>query len=194
MNSNLIDSIGGLMSNPWEPVLIESVDMNIELRYAREILRLRGAEVLEPEVDAGQPARIRLTLLPYSGAPITRVVSVPLPAHLAGETLTLEINPGYAEERDRAEPENLAEFVRTLADRVYPPKSLVVSFEAGDGAVAYRGHVATHLPPGALDSIRPVTTSVAPSSFKSRVRHVVPMPEYVIGQDKVEVTINPVLK
>ena len=33
--------------------------MEIELRFAREILRLRGAELLEPEIDAGQPARIR---------------------------------------------------------------------------------------------------------------------------------------
>ena len=43
--------------------------MTIQLRYARDILRLRGSEMLDPEVAAGQPARIRLTLIPYASSP-----------------------------------------------------------------------------------------------------------------------------
>ena len=75
--SNLVRAIATVLNNPWQPAIIESASMDIELRYARDILRLRGADLLESEIDAGAPARIRLTLVPYSGPDVTRVVSVP---------------------------------------------------------------------------------------------------------------------
>jgi len=97
--SNLVRAIGAVMNNPWKPAFIERVSMEMELRYSREILRLRGAEALAPEIDAGQPAKIRLTFQPFSGPEVKRIISVPIPPHLAGQTLTLDIGPGYAEER-----------------------------------------------------------------------------------------------
>ena len=64
-------------------------------------MRLRGAELLEPEIEVGKLARIRVTLVPYSGPEQTRILSVNLPIHLAGQTVALDIAPGYAEERGR---------------------------------------------------------------------------------------------
>jgi hypothetical protein len=194
LNSNLVSAVGGLMNNPWETVLIERADMEMKLQFAREILRLRGAEVLEPEVEAGKPARIRITLVPYSGPARTRVVTVPIPAHLAGQTLTLELRPGYAEERDISDPETLDAFIANLVNPTYPPKSLVISYLTGSGAVAFKGHVATNLPPGALDSLRPTSSSVAPDAFKSELRQVIALDEYLTGEDKVTVTVKPVLR
>jgi hypothetical protein len=194
IRSNLIRAAGALINNPWEPVIIESADMEIELRYAREILQLRGAELLEPEVDAGEPARIRLTLVPYAGPEVQKVISVPLPAHLAGQTVTLEIAPGYTEQRDMADPENVRSLVKNLENPLFPIKSVVVSYSGGDGAVSFKGHVARNLPPGAIDAIRPTTASVAPDAFKSTSRHVIPLGEFMVGEDRVEVTVKPVLR
>src|SRR5688572_8935741 len=67
IQSNLVRAVGSLLNNPWEPVMIESARMDIELRFAREILRLRGADILDKEVEAGGSARVRLTLVPYAG-------------------------------------------------------------------------------------------------------------------------------
>lgn len=194
IRSNLVRAAGALLNNSWEPVIIERADTEIELRFAREIMRLRGAEVLEPEIDAGRPARIRLTLVPWAGPEIHKVISVPIPEHMAGQTISLELSPGYMEERDVAEPDTLAELVRNLEDPVYPPKSIVVSYNASAGAVSYRGHVAKNLPPGAMDSIRPTTSSVAPEAFQPMARHVVPLQDFLVGQDRVSVTIRPVLR
>jgi hypothetical protein len=193
VRSNLVRSMGALMNNPWQPVLIDGVEMTIRLRYARDILRLRGSEILDPEVQAGQAARIRLTLIPYASKPVTRIVSVPIPAHLAGKTLSLEISPGYTEERDLADPDNLGALIHNLAHATYPPKSVIISFNAGDGAVSYKGHVAKDLPPGALDAIRPTSSSVAPDTFRSETRLVVPLPDFMTGQDHVSVEVKPVL-
>jgi len=192
--SNLVRAVGALMNNPWQPVVIESASMDIELRYAREVLRLRGAELLEPELDAGEPARIRLTLVPFSGPDITRVVTVPLPAYLAGQTVSFDIVPGYMEEREAASPDSLAELVKNIENPVYPPKSVVITYQGGGTGVAFKGRVAKNLPPGAMDVIRPTTSSVAPEAFASVTRHVVPLSEFMIGRDRTSVTIRPVLR
>jgi hypothetical protein len=192
--SNLVDAVGALLNNPWEPVIIEAASMDIELRYAREMLRLRGAELLDPEVEAGQAVRIRLVLMPYAGPPLTKVISVPIPRRLAGEDVKLTIRPGYLEERDRPEPENVSELVKVLVDPFYPPKSLVVTYDSGADTVAYKGRVATELPPGAVDLINPTTSSVFPSPYGSVVRYVVPLDEFLVGQDTVTVTVKPILR
>jgi hypothetical protein len=194
IRSNLVRAAGALLNSPWEPVIIESAEMEIELRFAREILRLRGAEVLEPEIDAGEPARIRLTFVPYAGQPITRVITVPIPRHLAGQTVSLEISPGYTENKEKADPESLSDLVRNLEDTTYPPKSILVSFSAGSAAVAFKGHVVRNLPPGAMDAIRPTTSSIAPEAFQSDERVVVPLGQYMTGSDRVSVIVRPVLR
>jgi hypothetical protein len=192
--SNLVDAVGALLNNPWEPVIIEAATMDIELRYAREMLRLRGAELLDPEVEAGQDVHIRLVLVPYAGPQLTKVISVPIPRQLAGEDVKLTIRPGYLEQRDRPEPENVAELVQVLVDPFYPAKSLVVAYSSGAGTVAYKGKVATELPPGAVDLINPTTSSVFPAPYASVVRHVVPLKEFMVGQDTVTVTVKPILR
>ncbi|HEX3778000.1 MAG TPA: SpoIVB peptidase S55 domain-containing protein [Polyangiaceae bacterium] len=192
--SNLIRAMGAILNNPWQPAIIESATMDVQLHYARDILRLRGAELLEPEIDAGQPARVRLTLVPFSGPEITRVVSVPIPAHLAGQTVNLEIEPGYTEDRDQSAPDTLAEMIKNFQDPVYPAKSLVVTFNTGDAGVTFKGHIAKDLPPGALDAIRPETSSVSPETFQTSTRIVVDLPEFMVGRDRVAVTVRPVLR
>jgi hypothetical protein len=195
VRSNLVRAVGTLLNNPWEPVLIESAHMDVELRFAREILRLRGAELLEPEIEAGQPARIRLILVPYAGSGVVqRVITVPIPAHLAGKTVNIDIAPGYTKQRDMAAPDTLAELVKNLEDVTFPPKSVVVSYETGDGAVSYKGHVATNLPPGAIDALRPTTSSIAPEPFGSEARIVVPVDQFMTGRDRVSVVVKPVLR
>ncbi|MEI9941816.1 MAG: SpoIVB peptidase S55 domain-containing protein [Pseudomonadota bacterium] len=194
VRSNLVRAIGTVLNNPWQPAIVESASMDVELRYARDILRLRGADVLESEIDAGAPARIRLTFVPYSGPDVTRVVSIPIPAHLAGQTVNLEIEPGYAEERDQAAPDTLAELIKNFENPVYPAKSAVVSFGTGDAGVTFKGRVAHDLPPGALDVIRPETSSIAPETFATTTRVVVDLPQFMVGRDRVSVTVRPVLR
>jgi hypothetical protein len=192
--SNLVRAIGAVLNNPWKPAFIEGVSMDIELRFARDILRLRGVDVLDPEVDAGKPVRLKLTLSPYTGPDVTRVVSLNMPAHLAGQTVSIEVVPGYLEDREEASPDTLAELIENLKDPTYPPKSAVLVFSAGGSAVTFKGRVAKNLPPGALDTLRTTATSVAPDAFQSSVRQVVPLTEFMIGRDKVTVSVRPVLR
>jgi hypothetical protein len=193
VRSHLVSSVGGVLNNPWEPAVVESIAVRIKLDYARDIVRLREARALETEVDAGQPVNIVLTLIPFAGPPITRTISVPIPKYLAGNTLKLAIRPGHSVPREKANPETLTEFVDNLEDPIYPPKSLVVSYAAG-GGVAFKGRVAENLPPGALDSIRQRTASFSPEAFKSNRYHVVELEDFMVGSDTVSVKVRPILR
>jgi hypothetical protein len=192
--SNLVRAVGAVLNNPWQSAFVESVELSIDLRFARDVLRLRGAELLDPEVDAGKPARVRLTFVPFSGPEIQKVVSVPLPAHLAGQTVTLDIVPGYSEARDKAAPNDLAELVRNLEDPSFPARSVLVNYDAGDSTVTHRGRIAQNLPIGALDTLRPTASSVAPDAYKTTTRNVFPLDQFMVGRDKLSVTIRPVVR
>jgi hypothetical protein len=192
--SNLVRAVGGVLSNPWQPARIERATVAIELRYARDILRLRGAELLDPEVDAGDAARVRLTLAPFVGPEVTKTLRVPLPARLAGKTVTLEISPGYQEDKDKAAPNTLSELVKNFEDPVFPPRSIVVSYTAGDATVTHRGRIAENLPLGAVDALRPTTSSIAPDAYATNVRQIFPIDQYLVGRDKVSVTVRSVVR
>jgi hypothetical protein len=42
--------------------------------------------------------------------------------------------------------------------------------------------------------IRPGTSSIAPESFPTTTRVVVDLPQFMVGRDRVSVTIRPVLR
>lgn len=194
MRSVLVRAAGALLNNPWENAFIESVDFDIQLSFSRDILRIRGAEVLKPELDPGEPARIRVTLESFGGPMVTRVLSVPIPRRFAGQRLDLRIEPGYAVERERAAPESLDDLIANFSDPIYPARSIVVSFDSGATGVAHRGRVADNLPPGAVDVLSSAHSSLNPSRFGSRVRHVVNSPQFVVGDDTVSVQVRPALR
>lgn len=189
-NSELVSAVGGILNNPWQDAFIERVSTHIQLSYARELVRLREARALEPELDAGEPLHVALTLVPYAGPPFVRTLTIPIPLHLAGTRLKLAIRPGHSVPRERANPENLGDFVRNLENPTYPPRSVVVSYRSG-GGVAFQGRVAARLPPGALDSIQQDNYGFSPEPFVSEQRHVIELPDFMLGSETIEVTVRP---
>lgn len=193
-STNLVRSVGAILNNPWEPAFVEAVSMQVDVSYAREILRLRGIEALTPEVPAGGTAKLRLTLVPFAGKEVTRTLSVPIPTYLAGQNVTLSIAPGHQVERDLASPESLKDLVANLRVPLYSPKSVVVSYEAAGSGVSYKHHVARDLPPGAFDRLQPTSTSIGPDRHQPFVRRVIAMDDYLVGQDSVTIAVKPVLR
>jgi hypothetical protein len=191
--SNLVGAVGAVLSNPWEPAFVESVDIDVKLSYSRDIYRLRGVEVLDAEVEPGEPARARLTFVRFAGPPVHRTVKIPLGRHLAGQTLKIDVQPGYMVEKEKAPPENLADLIEALQDPIYPPRSLVLSFKSGTG-MAHKGQVADNLPAGVVDLISPTSTTVGPREFQAQTHHVVPMPAFVLGADKLSVQVKSILR
>ncbi len=191
---SVVEGLGTMLNNPFEPVLAERVDLELELRYGRELLRLRGVELLTPEIDAGQPARLRLTLVPYAGPPVTELLEVQIPESFAGETVQLELVPGYAEREERPPAESLRELLRNLDEPVFSPRSVVVKIATKGKTLGYRGRVVKSLPPGLADTLLSTSTTITPTVSPGTIRRAHPLSAYMVGRERLSVQVRSVLR
>ncbi|MCL2449176.1 MAG: hypothetical protein FWD17_09530, partial [Polyangiaceae bacterium] len=194
MHSRLVNTLGDVMNNPWEHARIERVQATFDVRYAREIRRLRGVEVLDPVVDAGERARLRLHLLEENGPEVTRVIDVTMPAELSGKDVEVEVLPGYDVVPELPAPESLDQLLANESKQSVAPRAVVAQFRVPSQGIAYRGHVTQRLPPFTLDSLRPQSADDGPETFPSWSRTVVPLDLYIEGRDKLKIKVRSVVR
>lgn len=183
-------AVGEVLNNPWERVHIDKIESVLTVDYTRDLWKLRGVDVLDPIVDAGKAARLRVHLQPFAGPPTSKIVEIRFPDELAGKDVDLEIGPGYQVTPDQAAPQSLGDLLRNSTKQSALPKSIVVQYRLGAQGVAFKGHVAEQLPSFAVDALRPVTSDTGPDAFSSFSRTVVPLDRYVEGADRVRVKVR----
>ncbi len=189
-HSKLVNTLGDVLNNPWEDAHIDKIDGRFEVRFARDLWRLRGVEVLDPVVDAGARARLRIHLVPENGPEVTRVVEVTLPQELAGKDVEVEVVPGYEVTPELSAPDNLDQLLANEPRQSVQPRSIVVQFRVPSSGIAYRGHVTQRLPTFTLDALRPQSSDTGPETFPSWSRTVVPVDLYVEGRDKIKIKVR----
>jgi hypothetical protein len=193
-HSKIARAVGEVLNNPWELTHVEKVESTLTVDYARDLWKLRGVDVLEPVVDAGSVARVRVHLVPFAGPETTKVLEIRMPEELAGRDVELEVVPGYQVVPDLAAPQSLADLLANSTRQSALPRSLVLQFRGRSQGVAYKGHVAERLPSFALDALRPASTDVAPDAFGSYTRAIVALDRYVDGADRVRVKVRPLVR
>lgn len=193
-SSRVVRSVGALLNNPWEPVQIEGVETKMEFKFSRDLLTLRGVDPLETEIEAGRKAHLRLHLVPFAGPEQIRVVEIDIPRELAGSQVEIELTPGHQTVPDLPKPENVSELMANLPKLSMAPDVLVATIKVGGQGLAFKGQVASRLPPGALDTLRSSSSSVAPEPFPSVVRTVIPLNQFVIGKDSVRIRVRDVMR
>jgi hypothetical protein len=194
VRSKLVTTVGDVLNNPWERARVEGVQARFEVKYARDLWRLRGVEVLDPVVDAGDKARLRLHLVPQDGPEVTRVVETTMPAELAGKDIDVEIVPGYDFVPELPAPDNLDQLLANEPRQTVAARSIVIQFRVPSQGIAYRGHVTQRLPTFTLDALRPQSSDTGPDAFQSWSRTAVPLDFYVEGHDKVKVKVRSVVR
>lgn len=193
-HSKLVNTIGDVLNNPWERAHVTRVQAHFDVRYARDLWHLRGTEVLDPVVDAGGKARLRLHLVPEDGPEVARVVEVALPQELAGKDVDVEVVPGYEVAPSLASPESLDELLANEPRQTVTPRAIVLQYRVPSQGIAYRGRVTQRLPMFTLDALRPQTSDNGPDTFPSWSRTVVPLDWFVEGRDKVKVKVRSVVR
>lgn len=187
--SRLVRALGEALNNPWENVRIEKAEAVFHVQYTRDTYQLRGIELADPVVKPGEKARILVHLLPFSGPVVHRTLEVPIPLELAGKEAEVEVIPGYESVAEVPAPESLRQLMSNLA-RPLPQRALVIQVRLPGQGVSYRTHVATQLPPFALDTLRPQYSDIAPEPFANYARTVVPLERFVEGRDKVKIKVR----
>ncbi|HEX4515168.1 MAG TPA: hypothetical protein VH054_16595 [Polyangiaceae bacterium] len=194
LSSRVVRTVGEALNNPWDNIHVDGIQATLEIRYMHDVYRLRGVDLLDPIVDAGEKARVVLHLRPFSGAEVTRSAEIAIPPELAGRDVEIEIVPGYEIVPDVAPPENLDQLLANATRSTLRPQSIVLQIKMPTQGVVFAGHVAPRLPSFALDALRPTTSDVAPEVIASYVRSVVPVDQYVDGRDKVKIKVRAKLR
>jgi hypothetical protein len=194
VRSKVVNTVGDVMNNPWEHAHVEGVQARFEVKYTRDLWRLRGVEVLDPVVDGGGKVRFRLHLVPEQGPEVARVAEATMPPELAGKDVEVEVVPGYEVTPELPAPENLDQMLANEPRQTVAPRSVVLQFRVPSQGIAYRGHVTQRLPIFALDALRPQSNDTGPEAFQSWSRTVVPLDLYVEGHDKVKVKVRSVVR
>jgi hypothetical protein len=192
--ARIVRAVGEILNNPWETVRIDGVESKLSVQYTRDLWRLRGVELLDEVVDAGQKARIVLHLIPFDGREIVKEIDVPLPRELAGKEADIDILPGYEAAPDVASPENLGELITNETRQSLLPRSVVAQLRLLSQGVLYEGRMTPRLPGFALDALRPLHSDTGPEPITSYLRTVVPTERYVEGRDKVQVKVRAILQ
>jgi hypothetical protein len=193
-HSKVARAVGEVLNNPWELTHIEKVESTLFVDYSRDLWKLRGIDVLDPVVDVGQVARVRVHLVPFAGPETTKVLEIKMTDEVAGKDVDLEVLPGYQVTPDLAAPQNLGDLLANSTRQSMAPRSLVLQFRTRSQGVAYKGHIADRLPAFAMDALRPSSTDVAPDAFGSYARSIVNLDRYVEGSDRARIKVRPIVR
>lgn len=78
-----------ILGNPFEFPSLRSIDFELQLKDNWEMAGLRSISAISGDIRAGDSATFDVTLLNFLGEPKTHRVTVPIPAGVEGERLTL---------------------------------------------------------------------------------------------------------
>jgi hypothetical protein len=182
-------AVGELLSNPFEPVVLEHIDITIGLEFRRDVVEIVGAAVRDGIVRAGRPLALAVTLRPYDGPEYTELFRVPVPPTVAGQSIKIEVASGAAVRPDTPQPESLAGYLDALT-KYYPSSSLVVTVQTLEDGLSTRGRLLPDLPSAALDTLRSSGRARRSDSYRVSDKTAFPTKRIVLGRQDLTVTVD----
>jgi hypothetical protein len=175
--------------NPFESVRIERIEVDLALRFERDVITILDALAPSTEVDPGRDVRVYLTLKPFGKPEEIRAVTVRVPRSAAGQKLELSFEPGNRVQIERPEPSDLSQLLSNL-QLGYPATSLVISAKLPSQGLSLRGQMVRGLPGSALDSLQLGTDSARPVPFATHTRNELPLGHIVEGSARVTLDVR----
>lgn len=184
-----VRAVGELLTNPFQPIVLEQIDLDIDLGFRRDLVEIVGTTLRDGRVRAGQSATLDVTLRPYDGPEYTETLQVPIPAGVAGQSLKLDVTSGAFTRPDVAPPETLSGYLDALT-KYYPSSAIVVSVQTLEDGVATRGRLLPDLPSAALDTLRSNGRTRRLDTYHVSDRTVFPTKRIVTGKQELTVAVE----
>jgi hypothetical protein len=185
----MFDAINAAYGNPFEATRIESIELDLDVRFERDVIELHEALVQTSEVDPGRDLNVYLTVQRFGQPEEVKIVKVHVPARAAGQKIELLLQPGGQVELERPEPTSLGQ----IFDNVrlgYPSTSLVVSLKLATTGVKLRGHVVRDLPGSALDTLQLSAEGGNPPTFATQLHEELPLGQVVFGSARIPLDVR----
>lgn len=188
-SSRGLRALTDLMANPFEPAIIDRVDVDVRIEFRRDVAEIVGVALPGDLVRAGDTMPLRVTLRPYAGPEYTETVPVKIPRRLAGESVRVEVASGTLVKPDTPKPESLRGFIDNLRS-FYTNTDIVVSLSTPDDGASLRGRLIPTLPQSALDTLRPGNQTRRADSYRVAERTVVSSARPVVGKQELTISVR----
>ncbi|HVU51669.1 MAG TPA: SpoIVB peptidase S55 domain-containing protein [Polyangia bacterium] len=181
-------ALGELMFNPFEPVVVDRMDVDVRLELKRDVADIVGVSVPTDTVRAGDTVPVRVTLRPYAGAEYVETVPVKIPHAVRGQAVHIEAASGVMARPEAAPAETLGTYIENL-HKYYTAASIVVTVQTPDEGAALHGRLIPDLPASALDTLRPANESRRADTYRVAERTVFPSKRLVSGRQELTIAV-----
>jgi hypothetical protein len=185
----IFDAIASAYGNPFESARLQDIDIDLDVRFERDVIELHEALTQSSEVDPGRDINVYLTLQRFGQPEEVKIVKVHIPKRAAGQKIELAFQPGDAVDVEQPEPTNLDQMFENIK-LGYPSTSLVISTKLPSTGVKLRGHVLRDLPGSALDTLSLSTDGATTPTFSTQLRRELPLGQVVAGSAKISLDVR----
>lgn len=196
----LAGTVGWLIRNPYQPVVIDGVDMDIEVRKTQETAAIERVRLARDEFRPADTIMLNATLRVDLGRPQSIEVPFKLPENLAPGVYTLWIGSAdRAEQYDAAElggPGTTLDLVLDHIRKEYDSRNLFVRLLKPSHSLKAGGRKLNHLPPSVEDLLESGRDRVHTSEMRtSIVREKIQRTSLALqGEKAFDVTVRPALR
>lgn len=188
-SSRGLRAIGDLLFNPFEPVVLDRMDVDVRVEFRRDVAEIVGVSMPGDVVHAGDTVPLRVTMRPYGGSEYVETVPVVIPRSVGGDMVKLEVASGSQVKPDTPQAESLRGYIDNLR-KFYSASSIVVSVQTPDDGAALRGKLLSGLPPAALDTLRPGNQTRRADAYRVADRTVFPSKRLVSGKQELTLFVR----
>ena len=188
-SSRGLRAMDSLLVNPFEPVTLDRLDVDVRVEYRRDVAEIVGVALPTQDVHAGDTVDLRVTLRPYAGSEYVETVPVIIPRTVAGQTLKIEVASGASVRPDVPQAETLPVYIDNMR-KSYSATSLVVTLQTQDDGASLRGRLISGLPDSALDTLRPGNQTNRAGAYHIADRTLFPARQLVSGKEELSVAVK----
>jgi len=182
-------AMGELLFNPFEPIVLDRIDVDVRVEYRRDIADIVGVSLPGQEVHAGDTVPLRVTLRPYAGNEYVETVPVIIPRTVAGEVIKIEVASGAQVRPDVPQAESLSVYIDNMR-KYYGASTIVTTLQTQDAGASLRGRLIQGLPASAMDTLRPSNQTRRADSYTIADRSVFPARQLVSGKQELQVLVK----
>jgi SpoIVB peptidase S55 len=188
-SSRGLRAMGELLVNPFEPVTLDRMDVDVRVEYRRDVAEIVSVALPTQDVHAGDTVDLRVTLRPYGGSEYVETVPVIIPRTVAGQTLKIEVASGASVKPDMPQAETLPVYIDNMR-KSYSASSIVVTLQTPDNGASLRGRLISGLPDSALDTLRPGNQTNRAGTYHVADRTLFPARQLVSGREELSVAVK----
>jgi hypothetical protein len=181
--------IGAAFDNPFEDARIAGIDVELDVRFGRDVVNIIDAQVASDTVDPGKPVHVYVTLRRFDDTERVEIVTIPIPKSAAGDSVEISVDAGDQVRIEQPKPDSLDDLFRMVRTG-YPSTSLVVSTKLPQQGVKLRGQLVDQLPGSALDTLQPANEADKPAVFSTYERQERTGREVLTGTAKIKLNVR----